>query len=89
MLAAGYPNPFTTSTRLTYQVPDARTVRIQVFDLLGRKVRTLVQGSTEAGRHTVTWDGRDDAGRRVASGTYLCRMQAGDHVAVQSLVVAR
>jgi hypothetical protein len=88
-LETGYPNPFATATRLTYRVPDARTVRIQVFDLLGRKVRTLVQGAAQAGQHTVTWDGRDDAGRRVASGTYLCRMQAGDHVAVQSIVVAR
>ena len=86
-LAPGYPNPFTSTTRLTYRLAASQPVRIQVFDLLGRHVRTLYRGRQEAGQHAVTWDGRDDAGRRVASGTYLCRMQAGARTSVQSLIM--
>jgi len=88
-LLPGYPNPFSDVVHLSYRLPESQSMHIQVFDLLGRHIRTLVSGSREAGHHTVSWDGRDDAGRRVASGTYLCRMRAGEHVSVQTLVVTR
>lgn len=71
------PNPFGPRTALAYDVPRAgEHVRIQVFDLAGRLVRTLVDGNQTAGHKSVVWDGRDDAGLPMTSGTYFCRFEA-------------
>ena len=53
-------------------------VRLTVFDLLGRKVKVLIDGNQAAGLNTITWDGKDDAGRDVASGIYFYHLDAGD-----------
>jgi len=79
VLHANAPNPFNPSTRLSFELPLPEVVRLGVFDAQGRRVRTLLDGSREAGRHELEWDGRDDGGRAVASGVYLCRMEAGDY----------
>src|SRR5262249_12393929 len=64
------PNPFMTTSRLEYDLPAAAWVRIDVFDPTGRLVRSLGNRHEAAGAHVVQWDGRDTAGRRVASGAY-------------------
>ncbi len=69
------PNPFRTSAGVNWQVPVPGRVRLVVFDVSGRAVRTLVSGQVEAGSYTVQWDGRDDAGQLVANGTYLYRLE--------------
>ena len=71
------PNPFNPSTAIGYQLPEAGRVRLVVYNLLGQEVRVLVDERMEAGSFTATWDGADASGRRVASGVYLYRMQAG------------
>ena len=76
-LAQNYPNPFNPSTRVDFGVGRAGWVTLTVYDLLGRTVRTLVDEPLAAGRHTVTWNGRDDRGRAVSSGVYLYRLEAG------------
>jgi hypothetical protein len=76
-LHGGAPNPFTRSTVLAFDIPRAEAVRIEVFDITGRRVRTLVSGRWEAGRHHVVWDGRDERGARLAGGVYIHRMTAG------------
>ncbi|MBN1998703.1 T9SS type A sorting domain-containing protein [candidate division KSB1 bacterium] len=75
-LAQNYPNPFNAETTISYDLPVLSTVKMTVYDVLGRKVRTLVDGKQKASEHTAKWDGRDDHGRAVSSGFYFCRMRA-------------
>jgi hypothetical protein len=79
-LWGGVPNPFWGSTRIRYALPAARHVRLEVFDLGGRRCRVLAQGELAAGRHEVAWDGRDDAGRKLSAGVYVIRLMAGSEV---------
>jgi hypothetical protein len=74
-LGQNTPNPFNAETTIRFDLPDGSEVRLIVYDLAGRKVRTLVQNYQEPGRHTVGWDGRDEEGRNVASGVYLYRLE--------------
>lgn len=76
-LAPAVPNPFNPTTTLSFTLPAMQDVKLVVFALDGRVVRTLVSGAQAAGHHEVTWDGRDDADRAVGSGSYLCRLQSG------------
>jgi hypothetical protein len=70
------PNPFNPVTTVTYGVPTDASVRLAIYSVAGRLVRTLVDGEVGAGYRTVVWDGRDDRGREVGSGVYFCRMEA-------------
>jgi hypothetical protein len=82
-LKAAYPNPFNPATTVTYGLPVASEVRITATDLLSRHVATLVAGEAKsAGYHTVQFNAGD-----LASGTYLIRMEAGDFVATQQVVL--
>ncbi|MGE5174980.1 MAG: matrixin family metalloprotease [Hyphomicrobiales bacterium] len=74
------PNPANPTAKFVFSVPrsaDGQNVRINVYDVKGRLVRTLIDASASTGPHTVLWDGRDRDGRSVASGTYFARMEAG------------
>jgi hypothetical protein len=75
-LEQNYPNPFNPATSIRFSIPEAGVVRLKVYDVAGRVVRTLVDGATGAGRALVTWDGMDETGRRVASGVYFYRLEA-------------
>jgi hypothetical protein len=75
-LAQNYPNPFNPSTMIRFSLDRPGAARLDIFNLLGRKVRTLVDAEYPAGEHTVTWDGADDNGRKVSSGMYLYRLTA-------------
>jgi hypothetical protein len=83
------PNPFNPKTTVSYDLPRAEHVRITVHAVDGRRVATLVDGQREAGRHEVVWQGFDDAGRRVASGTYLMRMEAGGELFVRRATLVK
>ena len=89
-LAGAQPNPFNPSTRLVLDLP-ANVVRahLEVFDLQGRHVRTLVDGPLPAGRPQVAWDGRDDRGRAMGSGPFLCRLDADGAVTSTRLMLVR
>ncbi len=76
-LRGNYPNPFNPKTTIHFDLPGARTVKLSVFALTGRRVVTLVDGELPAGRHQVDWSGRDEAGRAQASGVYIARLEAG------------
>lgn len=73
MLARPYPNPFRDRTNLRLALAREAHVRVGVYDLVGRRVRTLADGVQPAGERTMSWDGRDDRGRTVAAGLYLVR----------------
>ena len=77
-LGQNYPNPFNPSTIIPYQLPASTHVRLEVFNLLGQRVETLVDAVQPAGLHTAHWEGTDRLGRAVATGIYLYRLQS-DH----------
>jgi len=81
-----YPNPFRGSTTIEFELPDRRPVQLTVYDLLGRKVETLVNGERTAGRHEVTWDGGE---RSLSSGVYFLRLKAGDAVKTTRMTLVR
>jgi hypothetical protein len=83
------PNPFRSSTSLRFSLPEEAPVTLTVFNVAGRKVAELMNRPLPAGPHAVTWDGRDAAGRAVASGVYLYRLQAGSDVATKEMVLTR
>lgn len=77
-LAQNYPNPFNPSTLIRYEIPQPAQVRLAIYNLLGDKIRTLVEAKESVGVKQVTWDGRDEYGRRVSTGVYVYRLEAGD-----------
>jgi hypothetical protein len=77
-LHPNYPNPFNPLTTIAFELARPGLVRIEIFSLDGRRIRTLVEGAYGAGRHAEVWDGRDQTGRSVASGTYLFTMVGPD-----------
>ena len=88
-LAPNYPNPFNPSTALAYALPRPASVRLSVYDALGRPVRTLVEAEQPAGSYTVQWDGHDDAGRPVPSGVYLYRIIAGNFAQARTMLLVK
>jgi hypothetical protein len=99
LLAQNYPNPFwneatsrsagNPSTIIQYEIPQAAQVQLAIYNLLGEKIRTLVDAKESAGLKQVTWDGRDGLGQRVASGVYLYRLEAGEFTMTRRLVLMK
>jgi glucuronoarabinoxylan endo-1,4-beta-xylanase len=86
-LGQSFPNPFTSSTAIPYQLKKASDVRVTILDILGREVREFVVGSQIAGSHNILWDGRNNFGKRVAGGIYLYKLQAGDESRVRKMIL--
>ena len=76
-LGHNYPNPFNPSTIIPYQIPTAAHVRLEVFNILGQRVATLVDADRPAGFHAAQWDATDAAGRAVGAGVYIYRLVSG------------
>ncbi len=88
-LSPGAPNPFTEETALQFALPASTRVRVEVYDVTGRLVSTLVDGSLPAGVNRIVWDGSDDRGAPAASGIYFCRAQAGEWHEARKVVLLR
>ena len=89
-IVAAYPNPFNPLTTIKFSVAkETRPVRISIYDVSGRLVQKLVEEALPPGLYAVTWDGKDRRGRQVASGAYLCRMEAGPTSQTIKLVLLR
>jgi hypothetical protein len=71
-----YPNPFNPSTTISFSVPENSSVRLEVFDIAGRRTKSLIDGAVSAGCHSIVWNGKDEKGGQVPSGTYLYRFTA-------------
>jgi len=89
ILRANAPNPFNPSTAIEYEMPKADRIELQIYDLSGRVVRTLVEGQQAAGIHRVNWDGRDDESRPVPAGKYYYQIRMGDRVDSRGMVLIR
>lgn len=83
------PNPFNPSTTISFTLAEPARAELQVFNVRGQNIRKLVAGSLEAGDHSVTWDGRDDAGARVPSGVYFYKLTAGSFEGLQRMVLLK
>ena len=86
-LGANYPNPFNPSTVIPYQLPTATHVRLDVFNVLGQHVATLVDAEQQAGSHAAKWDATDAAGQAMAAGVYFYRLTVGGGQQTQRMVL--
>jgi hypothetical protein len=84
-LSQNYPNPFNPSTTIEYSLPNRKNVKIEIYDLLGRLVKTLVNETKLAGKYSVIWNGEDNRGRAVSSGVYLYRLYSGSQIITKKL----
>jgi hypothetical protein len=89
-LRQNYPNPFNPETTISFDLAEAAIVTLSVYDATGQTIRTLVPGETyQAGRYTSAWDGRDNAGVKVASGVYLYQLQTGEQTALRRMTLVQ
>jgi hypothetical protein len=88
-LSQNYPNPFNPETVIKYDLPQAEQVKLTIYNILGQKVRILVDEYQDAGCKTLFWNGRDGEGKDVASGIYFFQLKAGGFEAVKRMVVLR
>lgn len=89
MLHQNFPNPFNPSTTIEYSLANAARVRIEIFDVGGRRIRTLVDAGKPAGPHRAVWDGRNERGVAVSSGIYFYRFRTDSFVSVKKMVLLK
>jgi FlgD Ig-like domain/FG-GAP-like repeat len=88
-LEQNFPNPFHDGTSIAYASPRPMAMKLRVFDVSGRVVRILVEGTVPAGRHTTVWDGRDERGRETTAGVYFYRLEGADETLTRKTIRLR
>ena len=88
-LDQNYPNPFNPETQIQFGLAQAVTVKLEIYNLLGQKVKALADQKLSAGEYTMRWNGTNDAGIRAASGIYFYRLTAGDYVESRKMILIR
>ena len=88
-LHQNYPNPFNPVTDIKYDIPENAQVSIAIYDVMGRKVRSLVDKKQVAGFHHTQWDGKNDLGTPISSGMYVYMLRAGDYVGAKKMVMLK
>jgi glucuronoarabinoxylan endo-1,4-beta-xylanase len=86
-LEQNYPNPFSSSTAISYELEGQADIRITIYDILGRVVREAIAGGQTAGTHRILWDGSNTRGEKVAAGVYFYSLQAGNESQVRKMVL--
>ncbi|MBK9099324.1 MAG: T9SS type A sorting domain-containing protein [bacterium] len=89
ILFQNYPNPFNPATTIQFQVPKVSDVNIVVYDMLGQEVKSLFVGQVQAGKYTVEWDGLNNSGAKMSSGTYIYRMTAEEFIDVKEMILLK
>ena len=84
-----YPNPFNPTTTISFSIKEKTPVELVIYNILGQKVRTLVNQPLEPGEHSIVWNGTDNKGRSVASGIYFYRMKAGNYSETKKMVLKK
>ena len=82
-----FPNPFNPTTTIAFSLAHESNVKLVIYNMLGQRIRTLVNGKHAPGSHSVVWNGRDDQGRMVSSGVYFYRLQAGRFIETRRMVL--
>ncbi len=88
-LFQNYPNPFNPVTNIRFRLPEPRNVVISIYDINGRKVRTLVNKKISSGDHLIQWDGHNSSGKSVASGVYFYRLETANFVKTKKMLLLR
>lgn len=91
-LSQNYPNPFNPSTKINYRIPTSANLsvaRLEIYNLLGQKIRTLLQTNQPSGSYTATWNGKNDAGQLVPSGYYIYRLNVGELSDTRTMILLR
>ena len=88
-LYQNYPNPFNPSTEIKYQVLNQSKVVIKIYDILGSEVKTLLNQEMSPGTFNVTWNGDNNFGKKLTSGVYFCRMEAGAYIQTIKLMLLK
>lgn len=88
-LLSNFPDPFNPSTRIPYVLSGRARARLEVFNCLGQRIKTLVDEVQGPGRYVAVWDGRDEEGRKVAGGVYFFRLSAGDFCKVEKGMILK
>jgi len=88
-LQQNYPNPFNPTTTINFEIPVRENVSLIIYNTLGQKLRTLIDGSRSAGHYQVSWDGKDSNGENVSSGIYLYRIKAGFFVESKKMILLK
>lgn len=88
-LYQNYPNPFNPTTTISFFLPEPRHVTLTIYDIQGKKVRTLVDAMGKVGKHRLVWDGMNNCEKAVGSGVYYYRLKAGKDVITKKLIVLR
>jgi len=89
MLEQNFPNPFNPSTQIGFEVSSASVVNVDVYNLLGQKIKTLVSEYKEVGRYSVSWDGINESGQPVPSGVYFYRLTTKDHSETKRMMLLK
>ena len=89
VLLGNFPNPFNPTTEISFSLPNAADVKLEVYNIMGQKVVTLVDRFMEAGTHCVTFDSRDGSGKLLSSGIYFYRLEAGEFVETKKMVLLK
>jgi hypothetical protein len=84
-----YPNPFNPTTTIFYTQPQAGSVSLEIFNIKGQKVRTLVNSHQASGSYQAVWNGRDDAGRQAASGIYFYKLQTPGYTTMKKMLLLK
>ncbi len=88
-LKGNYPNPFNPETTISFSLAEKSDVRIDVFNILGQKVKTLVSQKMDAGNHSIVWEGKDQNNHQVGSGVYFYKMKTGRYVSVKKMLLIK
>jgi hypothetical protein len=88
-LSQNYPNPFNPSTEIQFEIPRSGLVSLEIFNILGQRVRQLLADHLERGRHEIAWDGKNDNGEQLANGVYLYRITAGDFSDAKKMILLK
>jgi hypothetical protein len=88
-LLGNVPNPFNPATSIRFEIHRPAVVTVQVFSVAGRQLREIPLGRLHAGRHAVSWDGKDDAGRAVGSGVYFARVTTNREFRTEKMLLLR
>jgi len=86
-LHQNYPNPFNPATTISYIIPEAAVIQVNIYNMAGSKIKTYITDHKNAGQYSIIWDGKNDSGYAVSSGVYLISLQANDYTATKKVML--
>ena len=89
VLHDNYPNPFNPETTISFLVPEPASVKIDIYNVMGQQIATLLNSTVETGYHEVNWNGTNRSGKRVADGVYFYRMEADGYVQSRKMLLLK